>query len=292
MSATPDFNFDLAEHPYQLIHRQRTTIDDHWDMYHAHPGLEFILVHQGAGITIIDQNIYSFGPGTLMFSQPFQLHRIKAELNETNNQYVRSKFLFEPTLVDKYIGNFDSLRRFYHYLWRGRLSTQVVNLGDDSAELATILDMFHFEQPTGSAEAVEEFALFISLFFQFLKRRWHQQEEAGKVPQLRAVHHAEEIMRWIDSNFSDEFTLGALSQQLHLSPHHISHLFHKATGSSITDYLISRRLREACWLLITTSLSVQEISGRVGMTNVSYFCQLFKKHFSTTPSQYRTKASR
>jgi len=288
---TSDFNFDLTEHPYQLIHRHRTTIDDHWDMYHAHPGMEFIFVHEGNGIVIIDQNIYPFGPGTLIFAQPFQLHRIKAELN-ASEVYVRSKFLFEPSLIGKYIDPFDSLRRFYQHLWQGRLTSQVINLQDEANEFSVILDLFSSRQTDGTPEAVEEFALFISLFFRFLKYRWHQQEDAGKVPQLRAVHHAEEIMRWVDSNFSEEFSLSALAQDLHLSPHHISHLFHKATGSSITDYLISRRLREACWVLSTTSLSVQEISNRVGMTNVSYFCQLFKRHFGTTPAHYRTKASR
>jgi AraC-like DNA-binding protein len=292
MFTTSDFNFDLAEHPYQLIHRHRTTIDDHWDMYHAHPGMEFIVVHEGNGIVIIDQNIYQFGPGTLIFSQPFQLHRIRAELREPSEVYVRSKFLFEPSLIGKYIDQFGFLKRFYHYLWQGRLSSQVVALPDEASEFSAILDLFSCRQTPGTPEAVEEFALFISLFFQFLKRRWHQQEDAGKLPQLRSVHHAEEIMRWIDSNFAEEFTLGALARELHLSPHHVSHLFHRATGSSITDYLISRRLREACWLLSTTTHSVQEIADNVGMTNVSYFCQLFKRYFGTTPSRYRSTASR
>lgn len=291
MFATSDFNFDLTEHPYQLIHRHRTTIDDHWDMYHAHPGLEFILVHEGNGIVIIDQNIYPFGPGTLIFSQPFQLHRVKAELNESEF-YVRSKFLFEPSLIDKYLDQFDSLRRFYRHLWQDRLASQVMNLQDDADKFCAIFDMFSARQTAGTSEAAEAFALFISLFFKFLKPCWHLQEDAGKVPQLRSVHHAEEIMRWIDVNFSREFTLAALAQELHLSPHHISHLFHKATGSSITDYLISRRLREACWLLRTTARSVQEIGNSVGMTNVSYFCQLFKRHFGTSPSRYRSAASR
>ncbi|MDR3560689.1 MAG: AraC family transcriptional regulator [Negativicutes bacterium] len=291
MFSTNDFKFDLTEHPFQLIHWHRTAVQENWDKYHAHQGMEFIFVHHGKGIVIIDQNIYTFGPGTLMYFQPFQLHRVKAELADEEH-YVRSKFLFEPSLIDGYLDHFAAVQHFFRYLWQGRLPAQVINLADTGTDLPAILELYRAKEPGGRGQTIEEFALFVSVFFQFLQGCWQRQGEDSKNIQFRHVHYAEEIMRWVDAHFQEEFTLNALAQQLHLSNCHISHLFRKATGSSITEYLISRRLREACLLLRTTPASVQEIADGVGITNVSYFCQLFKKKYGETPAQYRTKAAR
>ncbi len=142
MFTTHDFEFDLAKHPHQFICQHRSTIEDSWDMYHAHQGMEFIFVHQGEGSVIIDQNIYTFHPGTLMYFQPFQLHRVKAELACTQS-YIRSKFLFEPSMVDGFLNSFNELQQFFHYLWQEQLHSQTINLAAATEEFQMIFDLYH-----------------------------------------------------------------------------------------------------------------------------------------------------
>lgn len=287
MFATDDFSFDLTHYPYQFISRHRTTTEQEWDKYHAHPGMEFIFVHQGRGLVILDQDIYPFGPGTLMYFQPFQLHRVKAELG--NSCYIRSKTLFEPTLIFPLLASFPLLQSFFRHLWEDQLTHQVLHLPENAGEFEALLGLQPRIQPS-SADSLENFGLFTAVFLQLVKHSWLLTAETiDSQAKLRHVHYAERIMQWIHAHFREEFSLTALAQELHLSNYHISHLFKKATGSTISDYLISCRLREACVLLTTSQLSVQEIGQAAGIGNFSYFCRLFKSRYSLTPAQYRSR---
>ncbi|SFL53352.1 AraC-type DNA-binding protein [Pelosinus propionicus DSM 13327] len=280
-----DFDFGLNANPHQFIHQHTTSSKNTWDKFHSHPGMEFIYVLQGEGSAIVDQNIYPFKPGSLMYFQPFQLHRVKAYIPE-KTFYIRSKLLLEPSIIDCYLQKFTDLHRFFQHLWHSNLSCQVIQ-STNSYQFETLFTLYGSRQK--QLELTEDFALFFLLFITTVKDQWNVQNQMERKTQLRHIHYAEYVMRWIDANYHEEFTLESLVKELHLSRYHISHLFRKATGSSITEYLTYRRLREASLLLRTTSLPLQEISNKIGFNNVSYFCQLFKKNVGVTPSQYRIK---
>jgi YesN/AraC family two-component response regulator len=96
-------------------------------------------------------------------------------------------------------------------------------------------------------------------------------------------------MRWIEEHYREEISLETLAEETHLSKFYVSRIFREETGSSITDYLTARRIKQACRLLQTTDLSVEQIGIRVGYPNASYFIQLFKKVVGVTPLKYRNK---
>jgi len=282
-----DFDFELNAHPHQFIYRHTTPAQKPWDKFHSHPGMEFIYVHEGEGSAIIDQNIYSFKPGSLMYFQPFQLHRVKAEIRSPEF-YIRSKLLLEPAVIESYIKQFTVVQSFFLYLRKSNLECQVIQATDPS-QFDGLFDLY------GSRDKdlvhTEGFALFFMLFLNQVTKQWTVNNQTGREVKLRHISYAEHIMQWIEGHYHEDFTLAALVKELHLSSFHISHLFRKATGSTITEYLIYRRLREACLLLRTTSLPLQEICDRIGIRNISYFCQLFRKRLGATPTQYRIKPS-
>lgn len=74
---------------------------------------------------------------------------------------------------------------------------------------------------------------------------------------------------------------------VNLSPSHFSRLFKSVTGASYTQYLTLVRLQHAQLLLSSTSMSVSEISAKIGISNANYLCTLFKKAFGITPTDYR-----
>ncbi|MNY58324.1 Multiple antibiotic resistance protein MarA [compost metagenome] len=72
-----------------------------------------------------------------------------------------------------------------------------------------------------------------------------------------------------------------------MSRTYVSRIFRRETGSSITNYLTARRIKEACSLLMSSGLPIQHIAERIGLPNPSYFIRLFKKEVGVTPFQYR-----
>ncbi|MCD9022493.1 AraC family transcriptional regulator [Cohnella silvisoli] len=95
------------------------------------------------------------------------------------------------------------------------------------------------------------------------------------------------IKDYIDQNYTREIPLSEIANRLYISPHYLSHIFKEETGNSPINYLIQRRVGEAMRLLLTTSMTVQEIASEVGYDNANYFSMVFKKATGTSPSLFR-----
>jgi AraC-like DNA-binding protein len=101
------------------------------------------------------------------------------------------------------------------------------------------------------------------------------------------MRYTEKMIAWVEDNYQHNCVLERLATELHLSPFHISHLFHRETGRTLSDYIMARRIREASILLRSSSLSIQEISKRIGYGSAAYFSRVFKRQMGITPQHYR-----
>ena len=64
-------------------------------------------------------------------------------------------------------------------------------------------------------------------------------------------------------------------------------MFRKATGVTPKQYIISRQIERAKYLLTTTSLKIKEIAEQVGMSDSKSFFKNFKKQEGISPNEYR-----
>ncbi|MDI3310407.1 MAG: response regulator [Thermoanaerobacterium sp.] len=98
---------------------------------------------------------------------------------------------------------------------------------------------------------------------------------------------AEQLIKYIDENYSTPLTLSMLAQKFNFSPKYISNLIKNKVGHSFTEYLTNLRIKRAVELLTKTDLSIKEIALSVGYDDQQYFHRLFKKKTGKTPAQYR-----
>lgn len=98
------------------------------------------------------------------------------------------------------------------------------------------------------------------------------------------------IRAFIDLHYTERISLETLAETNYISASRLSNLFTKYTGLSFTDYITNKRIDEAKRLLRASSLSISEISVRIGYDDVSYFCRVFKKSAGLTPFSYRIGA--
>ncbi|MDT9720842.1 AraC family transcriptional regulator [Paenibacillus sp. ClWae2A] len=92
-------------------------------------------------------------------------------------------------------------------------------------------------------------------------------------------------MQWIEERFKYEIRLDQMTADVHLSKSYAYRIFHQETGSSITEYVKARRLKQEYLLLETTSLWVEEEGKTRWFPNGPYFIQLFRKSAGSTPLQ-------
>ena len=104
------------------------------------------------------------------------------------------------------------------------------------------------------------------------------------------IHHSDTIyrvMEYIKSNYSRKVTLEDLSSYVHLSPSHLSGLFRKETGQTISAYLSFVRIEKSKQLLSTTDTPIAQIGALCGFEDQSYFTRVFRQQTGLSPKKYR-----
>ena len=99
----------------------------------------------------------------------------------------------------------------------------------------------------------------------------------------------ERVLNYIAEHYAEEIDLATLAALVNASENYLSHVFKKVTNYSPLQYIVRRRIGKAQSLLVYTSLSLTEISMRVGYDDPNYFSRLFKKLIGMTPRSYRQK---
>lgn len=94
---------------------------------------------------------------------------------------------------------------------------------------------------------------------------------------------------YIDDHITKELSLEELSHHVHLSPVYFHQVFAKIVGMTPHQYVISKRINMAKEQLIHTTMTIKEITYRIGYKDTSYFCQAFKKETGYTPLNFREK---
>lgn len=96
-----------------------------------------------------------------------------------------------------------------------------------------------------------------------------------------------QITNYINNHYNEAITLAFLSEKFFIDKYHLCHIFKKATGMTIIDFLNQKRIIEAGILLKGTARPISEISGAVGFQNQNYFGTTFKKYYKMSPREYR-----
>lgn len=276
---------NLNQHPARFsFYKDRSR--EFEEIYHAHQGMEILCVHKGQGTVVVEQQIFDIQPGTVFYFKPFQLHRIRIQV-APGQPYVRSLFVFEPSVLAEKLAPFAGLSAFFRAMWKEHGAVQVFRGLDGSGDWDAFLRSGEALLDSGAPDdRLEEQMLFLVSLVHRLKRSGGA-ASAERPARGRAAELAEQVMEWLEAHYMEPFELDKLAGAVHLSPNHVSAAFRQSVGSSITEYLTARRIRQACWLLKTSPLSVQEIGRAVGLGNFSYFCQLFKRHVGMTPYQFK-----
>lgn len=97
------------------------------------------------------------------------------------------------------------------------------------------------------------------------------------------------ISNIINKHFTTGITLQNIADTLNMSTKQISRIIHKEYGCTFYRLIINLRINQATKMLVSTNLSVTEISHQVGYDSTSNFYKAFKKIHNCMPLEYREK---
>jgi AraC family transcriptional regulator len=105
---------------------------------------------------------------------------------------------------------------------------------------------------------------------------------AGMAP--AQLKRAIEFMR---DNLHRDISLSEMSNVAQMSKYHFAKCFKRAIGVAPHQHLVQLRVEQACRLIKTKKLSMEEIAYRVGYVDKNHFAAQFRRITGTTPYGYR-----
>jgi len=96
----------------------------------------------------------------------------------------------------------------------------------------------------------------------------------------------EKIIAHINKNLTADLSLKALATEAKFSPIYFHKLFKASTGKTLREYVEAERIKKAVELLLSTDMTLTQISYECGFSSQSYFSYAFKKRMGTSPREY------
>ncbi len=128
--------------------------------------------------------------------------------------------------------------------------------------------------------AVEMTGLLYSVLSLFVKN-------ANKEVQNTSNTYVQKAIEYINANYSYPITIQDIANYVGLSRSQLFRSFQAVLNQSPKEFLTDFRIKEACYLLEHSNLSVTAIANSVGFDNSLYFSKAFRKEKKVSPREYR-----
>lgn len=228
---------------------------------------QIIYSTKGEGVLIIDEVTYPITPGTVFFLPPNLEHEYYSVGDVWDTHWISFHgFAVEDTLKALKINSFEII------------------YARDIKELDN-----HFKKLYNMSKRGEMFKEYYlsTLFYDFLMQFHRMIQDKKSVTSTASNETINDVINYIDHNFSSTITLKNLCNLVNVTPQHLCRLFQRYLNMRPMEYISRIKLQEAKAKLLYSDLTITEISKLVGFNNCNYFCQIFKRYEFMTPLEFR-----
>ncbi len=96
-------------------------------------------------------------------------------------------------------------------------------------------------------------------------------------------------MEYIENHLHDRITVKDIAYELDMNASWLSTIFAKEVGMSVSEYIRTKKIAAAKFLLTFNEYSCTDIAEYLGFATESHFSSLFTKHEGITPKEYRKR---
>ena len=262
-----------------------THMPNHVSEYHTHEFFEVNYVQKGNCINLVEDESIHMNKGDIIIIHPGVFHTLYANVEcRVYNFLIKKEWLYDKI---KYMPTTNSC---FNQFFRK-------SVDDDFYKYAVYPCSLRETDPVSkSAEKVIKSSEQNSLWFMHLMEAAFIEflcalDEKGSSAYLSGGRGSSSskminILMYMTENY-DEVTLEDVAERFFYSKTHICRLFLKNTGKSFNQTLTDMKINRACSYLKNTSLSIEQVSAKIGYGSSEYFQRLFKKKIGMTPNEFR-----
>lgn len=164
----------------------------------------------------------------------------------------------------------------------GLIIPDVIRIQDDNASLKGLLEKLHDEYK-GTAPCKPLIDHYVKALAMLIARK-----SMAKGPNNDMVGRVKQYMQ---HNMAEDITVQQLADMVYVSKSYLSRVFRKQTGMSLNEYLQKLRVEAAKSILVSSNLSVEEVSSMVGYHSPKYFYRVFLAGTGMSPRDFRKSES-
>ena len=263
-----------------LLYSYRDTVYDRRTYpsdLHYHDYYELVIFEEGDIHYICEGCVYHPKYGDIIFIPPCKFHM--SMINCESTHYKRHVFYLYPSAFDA-IGH-STLTSFLNRIKDGDiLAFTSLESREKLMNLLVCLKKI-FSEAHSPLEDALGLSYIIHIFY-FL----NQKDCQSKNDTLFVPEGILKLQKYIDSNFSKISSVSQIAEHFFYSREYVSRLFKKYFGTTISDYIMKRRIAES-QLLIKQGLPLIEVAYQVGFGSIPTFIRAFRAVANMTPSAYR-----
>lgn len=265
--------------PYRVLHAHMAPTA--LKPLHRHPNVwEMSLVVKGSGTKTVGDNVSAFSSGDAVLLPPNVPHLWTcdpADTDEHGNIETLVVFIRDDWL-HALAGLTPSFWRMLAPLYETRDS--IMLNGRDAIRLNAI-----FRRAENQPEAIRALRLIeaVHLFANAANALHlrHAEEVTG------AEREREQLRIFIENNYMRPLTLERAARDNGFSRSRFCARFKELMGTTFVSYVNGMRIKRACSLLSRTPLSITEIAGTIGFSDLAYFNRQFRRRTGMTPTEWR-----
>lgn len=182
---------------------------------------------------------------------------------------------------------------FAHCVLLDLLTVIINSMNQDNIKFKSYSDLYfetlYYCRSCPYSEKAQEIAGNIGKLIDLYEREMSDKQENPAHTRQSKVVDPLIIRQYIEDSFCEpDLSITALANKFQISIAYASYLIKKECDQNFSDYLWTLRLKKARELLLTTDMSIDEISIAVGYLNTSSFRRKFKQETGDTPSRFRS----
>ncbi len=255
---------------------------------HTHDYYEFYFFISGNIVMNIAGESFVPSPGSMMIIPPSTPHF--AKLLDGNVPYRR--FVFWVT--GDFLKSLSNISADYLYLTSraGKAGNFLMHKFTDiefntiQGKAFSLIDEIRSDRFGKDAKIL----IFVSDFMLSINRMvFESEEKVPSAPEPDTLYQS--IIQYIETHIDEDLSLDLLSDKLHVSKFHISHLFTETNGLPLHKYVIKKRLA-MCKDAILSGQDISAVAAGYGFSDYSVFYRAFVKEYGLSPKKYRDEIIR
>lgn len=261
----------------------RFLVSPHW---HEQP--EFIQVKSGSVLVTVDKRQFEAQERDIIFVYTGQVHAVQVVSGQPASL---EGLIFDNAMMTEIAQSIDTMA--YHAAYTNGSSHH--NLYRPSHPLWSRLnDSMNESIGEFGAKAIYHETIIQSHLCRMIGlilRHYWQESLPDPESKKRRIEQQFDLLRpaldYIENRLSEPLSLNELGKLVNMSPHYFSRLFKKSMGVTLSEHIMSARIRLAKHLLLTSRLTVTEIADKAGFCDLQYFGKVFKRETGVSPSLYK-----